>query len=62
MMYMTFILIGKMLLTQKLNKSAKEVVLPMQGEKKALPCFVFFPQKSVTISFCSDSLLDQPGR
>lgn len=40
-MYMIFILIGKTLLNQKLNKNTEEVVLPMQGEKNmALPCFV----------------------
>lgn len=31
-----------MLSTQKLNKNTEEVVLPMQGEKKALPCFGCF--------------------
>ena len=42
MMYMTFILTGKMLLTQKLNKNGGEIVLSMQGEKKGFT-LVFFP-------------------
>lgn len=56
MMYMTFILIGKMLLTRKLTKNAKEVVLPMQGERKAFTLLCFF-LKNLQLF-----LLDHPGR
>lgn len=38
-MHMTFILTGKMLLTQKLN--AGEVVWPMHSEKKGFALLVF---------------------
>lgn len=56
-----FILIGKMLLTQ-VNQNAKEVVWPIQGERKTtLLCFSFL-KKSATLSFSSNFLLDKSGR
>jgi hypothetical protein len=60
MMHMTFVHINKMLLTQTLNKNAEEVVLPIQGEKKALPCFGYF-LKNLHFFLVLIFLLNQPG-